>query len=602
VRLGHLFICASFAAIGLGANAVAATSFHVVARPGQSAGAGNGVYSFLEEPVLNDLGRVAFEGFTEETGELFDFPSFIAIQGPEDAHIIAQVDRQAPDMPVGVNFSQLDFLFSLRQSNDNQIAFTGFVEGTGISTANDSALWAGDPNNLKLIAQENDVAPGAAGLRFRSFDTNLAFANGGFVALRAALENNKNGLWAGTDHNLQPIALEGTPAPGFSGTFAHFTGNGVEVSTNNQQRVAFQATVTSGSSTTEGIFTGSPGNIQRIAYEGMPIIGMGANTQIRVLWEDPQINDANEIAYKAWVGPPSGTTSDAILLHTAAGVLPIYQPGNTPPGFAAGTTFGSQIDFFLGNNRQIVFHNQVRMPDASLENALLAYENGNLRLVAREGQQIPGAVGDQHFLVFDQYYVNQQGRVAFMAGVYGDELSDGIWVEDANRELVEVVRTGMQIQLAPGDIRELDDIDWPDNPGGDFSPQLPYNSAGQIVFQATFSSDTYLLLYTPSLTGDYNKNDAVDAADYVLWRNSLNAMGTGLPADGNGDNKVDSADLQIWRANFGKSVPAASGGSFTVLAVPEPGTAITTILAILGGLLRPIRRAICRSFSADFPA
>jgi hypothetical protein len=589
MRLGRVFIGVSLIAVAVQSVALSATSFEVVAKKGQPAGAGNGTYLYLDEPVLNDLGRVTFEGSTENTGTPFDFPSYIAIQGPEDAHIVARDDRQAPDMPAGVNISQLDFLFSLRQSNDNQIAFTGFVEGTGISTANDSALWAGDPSNLKLIAQENDVAPGAAGLRFKSFDTNLAFGNGGFVALRAELENNKNGLWAGTDNNFQPIALEGSPAPGFSAPFAHFTGNGVEVTANNYQRVAFQATVTSGSSTTEGVFAGVPGSIQRIAYEGMPISGMGANTQLRFLSEDPQINDSNEVAYRARVGPPSGTTSDAILLHTATGVLPIYQPSNTPPNFSAGTTFGTQIGFFLGDNRQMVFHNQVRLPDSSLENALIAYDNGNLRLIAREGQQIPGAQGDEHFFIFDQYYINQQGRVAFLAGTYGDNLSDGIWVEDANHQLVEVVRTGMQIQLAPGDVRTLTDIDWPDNVGGDFSPQLPYNSAGQIVFEASFGSYGAILLYTPTLTGDYNKNGTVDAADYVLWRNSLNSMGDGLPADGNGDNKVDNADYQLWRANFGKTGTAGAGnGSFTVLTVPEPAAAGFVAITVLMGI--PSRR------------
>ena len=488
-------------------------------------------------------------------------------------------------MPAGVNIDQLVFFFSLRQSNDNQIAFTGDVEGVGITTANDSALWAGNPNNLKLIAQENDLAPGAAGLRFKSFDHNLAFGNGGFVAFRATLENNKTGFWAGTDNNLQLVALEGNLAPGLSSTFGSFIANGVQVTTNNQQRVAFHADLVSGASTTGSIWSGAPGNIQRIAHEGMPISGMGANTHIRFLSDVAQINDSNEVAFEARVGPPSGTTSDAILLHTATGIIPIYQPGNVPPGFPAGTTFGAQIDFFLGNNRQMVFHNQLRMPDSSLENALMAYDNGNLRLVAREGQQIPGAQGDMHFLVFDQYYVNQQGRVAFKAGVYGDELSDGIWVEDANHQLVEVVRTGMQIQLAPGDIRTLDEIDWPDNPAGGFSPQLPYNSTGQIVFQATFSTDTFLLLYSPAVSGDYNKNGVVDAADYVLWRNSLNATGIGLPADGNGDNKVDSADYELWRANFGKTgAPSATGGSFAVLAVPEPATAVVGILATLTAL------------------
>lgn len=60
------------------------------------------------------------------------------------------------------------------------------------------------------------------------------------------------------------------------------------------------------------------------------------------------------------------------------------------------------------------------------------------------------------------------------------------------------------------------------------------------------------------LASDYNRNGAVDAADYVLWRKTAGA--TGLTpfsgADGNGDGKVDQADLQLWRTNSGRSILA----------------------------------------------
>ena len=33
----------------------------------------------------------------------------------------------------------------------------------------------------------------------------------------------------------------------------------------------------------------------------------------------------------------------------------------------------------------------------------------------------------------------------------------------------------------------------------------------------------------PTVTGDYNRNGTVDAADYVVWRDSLHRSGYGLP-------------------------------------------------------------------------
>ena len=76
--------------------------------------------------------------------------------------------------------------------------------------------------------------------------------------------------------------------------------------------------------------------------------------------------------------------------------------------------------------------------------------------------------------------------------------------------------------------------------------------------------------FTPS--ADYNHNGFVDAADYVLWRNTKNltvAPGTG--ADGNSNGIIDQPDYDLWRANFGNAaVGAGSGGSLSTSAVPEP--------------------------------
>jgi hypothetical protein len=75
----------------------------------------------------------------------------------------------------------------------------------------------------------------------------------------------------------------------------------------------------------------------------------------------------------------------------------------------------------------------------------------------------------------------------------------------------------------------------------------------------------------PGLPGDYNTNQAVDAADFVIWRktkgsNVLQYAG----ADGSGNSKIDDADYDVWRGNFGASssgsgTDATSQSSFVIL-------------------------------------
>jgi hypothetical protein len=80
----------------------------------------------------------------------------------------------------------------------------------------------------------------------------------------------------------------------------------------------------------------------------------------------------------------------------------------------------------------------------------------------------------------------------------------------------------------------------------------------------------------PAIPGDYNRNGAVDAADYALWRNTRGQTGPALPADGNGNLRVDAADYAVWRANFGLSSAVAAA---SVPAIPEPAAWLMLTLA-----------------------
>jgi hypothetical protein len=91
----------------------------------------------------------------------------------------------------------------------------------------------------------------------------------------------------------------------------------------------------------------------------------------------------------------------------------------------------------------------------------------------------------------------------------------------------------------------------------------------------------YLVTNSVPLSGDFNKDRVVDAADYTVWRDSLDATGYHLAADGNGDGKVDSGDYILWRKNFGQTWSATGAGS---LATPEPASAALAALASLVAL------------------
>jgi subtilisin-like proprotein convertase family protein len=92
-----------------------------------------------------------------------------------------------------------------------------------------------------------------------------------------------------------------------------------------------------------------------------------------------------------------------------------------------------------------------------------------------------------------------------------------------------------------------------------------------------------------SLVGDYSANGRVDAADYVIWRKTLDTpvAPPGSGADGNGSGMVDNEDHIAWMTNFGKSLSPGglaagastggeSAGSTSALMVDAGSADVTT--------------------------
>jgi hypothetical protein len=88
------------------------------------------------------------------------------------------------------------------------------------------------------------------------------------------------------------------------------------------------------------------------------------------------------------------------------------------------------------------------------------------------------------------------------------------------------------------------------------------------------------------LTGDYNLNGVVDAADYIVWRKGLGMA-------------YAPADYDIWRAHYGQT-PGSGSGVLADAAVPEPSTTALLIIAATGWWLgRRLAAATSRMVAKD---
>jgi hypothetical protein len=119
-------------------------------------------------------------------------------------------------------------------------------------------------------------------------------------------------------------------------------------------------------------------------------------------------------------------------------------------------------------------------------------------------------------------------------------------------------------------------------------------------FETRFGIDNFRT--EEALAGDYNRDGSVDAADYVVWRDTVGQMSPELDPGtfqviSLGDMRangaisgtcgfntpncevIDDADYEVWRANFGRTVSGSAVGGGA--AVPEPVSAAMALMGLL---------------------
>lgn len=95
-------------------------------------------------------------------------------------------------------------------------------------------------------------------------------------------------------------------------------------------------------------------------------------------------------------------------------------------------------------------------------------------------------------------------------------------------------------------------------------------------------------------TGDYNGDHLVDAADYVVWRKTLNdnVSPNGSGADGDSNGTIGQGDYSFWRGRFGNAAPGS--GSLAGGLVPEPSSIMLQLGSILAFLWQITKRTSTR--------
>jgi hypothetical protein len=313
---------------------------------------------------------------------------------------IAQYRAPAPGIPGAIyrTFSRTTL------NDLGHVAYSGdLVVGVGgVTEANNSAFWYGPPNAPQLLAREGDDLPGRPGYKFAElagFDFPV-LAPKGAIAFNAQVSGpntdwlHNTAVLAGTPGNLSVVAMAGDPAP-FTNSIIRTTETHTFVNVNNLAQATFTAILDDG---TRVLYAGSAGNLRKLARTTEPAPGLSpANTFDFFYGAD--INDRGEVAFLADTIPTDEYHHAIYLAHQNDDLVLIAAKDQPAPGAQYTKFDGWFSDPVINKDGQVAFFAGLTGPGARggefQDYGIFATgHDGDLRLIARFGDTFELSPGD----------------------------------------------------------------------------------------------------------------------------------------------------------------------------------------------------------------
>ena len=370
----------------------------------------------------------------------------------DQIRVVAMTGQQAPGFPEGVSFGFNGILTTGATINaSGELTFDANLTGLGIDQSNNNTVWVGTPENLQLLAQEGQPAPGTEpGTVFDAFNPVGGFefkspiAPNGEVAFRALVRgpgvvsnNNRSGIWAGTPGNLQLIARQGDPAPG---TEAGTVFNEIDqVFAYNDGGAAFYASLRGPSvdgSNDYGIWSGRANNVQLVVREASvaPDLPAGSTVNaggIATVGGPISINSQGKVAFLAVTSTLTDANRTTVYAGAPGAVKVIARAGQPAPG-VPGATFRlfSRNPFPTVNDvGQVSFYDPLTPPSGGgLIPSLWVGTATSLTPAIVSGSPVPsplppGTVFDDLGGIGHKHLQNAVGSLAVVATVNGPDVT-----------------------------------------------------------------------------------------------------------------------------------------------------------------------------------
>jgi hypothetical protein len=231
-------------------------------------------------------------------------------------------------------------------------------------------------------------------------------------------------------------------------------------------------------------------------------------------------NSAGQIAFASVIsgtGVTSGSNDIGLWAGAPNSLSLVVRRGDQVAGMAAGVVFDQFNHPEINAHGLIAFRATMRGPGITSSNdeaVWIEMQDGSLRMVAREGQQPPGApagvtFGDFGFGVFNDILMNERGQLAFTGQVKGqpnpgNQNENGIWATDLNGNLQLIVLSGQPFQTTSAGTRSHGVVELAGGTGGDEGFGAGLSDSGLVAFRGTFQSSTSVYVSTAATVPEPN--------------------------------------------------------------------------------------------------
>lgn len=428
LQFAVFYLVATASPASLSASAVRTVAFTGGAAPGT--GIDTTFSAFLSDPAINTAGKTAFHA--QLTGSSVDFRNNQSIwsEGSGTLSLVARGGDRAPATPNGVLYR--DFGSPVLNSS-GQTAFRARTIGNGIPNPKRDGIWSEGLGSLDLVAREHEPAPGTTnGEVFNSvghYSSITLLSDSGHTAFGGSLigggadPSNRRGIWSNGTGSTALVARGGEQAPG-TPPGVRFGGILGTETINSAGHTAFSAFL-SGGDVGRGIWSDRSGSLGANVLEGDQVPGL-MNSVTFSGFSNPKLNSTDQIAF---IGSISGagidvTNDDGIWSEGNGTLALVARTGDQAPGAPDGVEFSRfAVSMPLLNaNGQTAFIADLTGTgvNESNESGIWSENSGSLALVARAGDPAPGTAGDAIFGSFSLLNVNSAGQTAFLAVVTGE--------------------------------------------------------------------------------------------------------------------------------------------------------------------------------------